>query len=78
MRNCENTRKCTSMNSTKGAHEFKKKNSRDAQGAWKDRALDSLLGIHTTAAPLRSATGRIQTLQAPLPGHEDPGESELP
>ena len=47
------------MNSAKGAHDLQKEKSRDAQGAWKDRALDGLLEIHTTAAPLRSATGRI-------------------
>ena len=28
-----------------------------------DRALDGLLGIYTTAAPLRLATGRIHKLQ---------------
>jgi len=55
-----------------------KEDSRDAQGAWKDRALDGLLEIHTTAAPLRSATERIHKLQASGSGHEDPGESELP
>ena len=45
-------------------------------GAWKDGAPDGLLEIHATAAPLWSATGRIHTLQAPWPGHEDPGESD--
>ena len=34
----------------KGTHEFKKGNSRDSQGAWKDGALKDLLGIHATAA----------------------------
>ena len=66
------------MNSTKGAHEFTMKNSRDAQRVGKDRTLDGLLEIHTTAALLRSAIRRIHTLQAPRPGHENLGESELP
>jgi len=48
------------------------------KGAWKDGALDDLLEIHATAALLWSSTGRIHTLQAPKPGHEDPEESELP
>jgi len=43
---------------------LQKENSRDAQGAWKDKALDGLLGIHTSAAPLWSITGRIHKLQA--------------
>ena len=29
---------------------LQRENSRDAQGAWKDRALDGLLGIHASAA----------------------------
>ena len=65
---------------------LQKENSRDAQGASKDKALNGLPMIHATAAHLRSATRRIHTLQAPGqhtfqapgPGHEDPGESELP
>jgi len=57
---------------------LQKKNSRDAQGAWKDRALDGLLGIHASTTPLWSATGRIHMLQTPRLGHEDLGESELP
>ena len=32
----------TILNSTKYAHELQKKNSRDEQGAWEDRALDGL------------------------------------
>ena len=56
---------------------LQKENSRGAQGAWKDRAADGLLEIHATATLLRSATGRIHTLQAPKPGHENPEESEL-
>jgi len=31
---------------------LQKENSRDAQGAWKDRALDGQLMIHATAALL--------------------------
>ena len=57
---------------------LQKENSRDAQGAWKDRASDGLLEIHAIAALLKSATGRIHTLQALGPEHEDPRESELP
>ena len=66
------------MNVTNGAHELQQENSRDAQGARKDRAPDGLPVIHATATPLRSATGRIHRLQTPRPGHEDPGESKLP
>ena len=47
----ENTKRYTSMNSTKGAHELQKENSRDEQGAWRDRASDGLLMIHTFATP---------------------------
>ena len=66
------------MNSTNSAHEFiEAKLERRTGGAWKDRASDGLLEILVTAAPLRSATGRIRT-QALGPEHEDPGESELP
>ena len=50
---CENTRRYTSMNSTQGAHEFKEgKNSRDAQGARKDRASDGQPMVHAIAALL--------------------------
>ena len=56
----------------------KSKTQETRRGAWKDRAQDGLLVIHAIAAPLWSATGRIRKLQAPRPGHEDPGESELP
>ena len=66
------------MNSTKDGSESWQENSRAEQEAWKDEAQDGLLEIHATAAPLWSATGRIHTLQAPRPGHEDPEESELP
>jgi len=52
------------MNSTNNAHEF---TERKLRGTWKDRASDGLLEIHATAALLRSATRRIQTLQAPKP-----------
>jgi len=55
-----------------------KKTLEPSRGAWKDRASDGLPVIHSSAAPLWSATGRIYTLQAPKPEHEDPGESELP
>ena len=48
-RNCENTRRYTSTNSTKGAQSLQKENSRDAQEAWKNRALDDLQMIHATA-----------------------------
>jgi len=57
---------------------LQKENSRDAQGAWKDGALDGLPMIHASAAYLWSASGRIYKLQAPRPRHEDSGESELP
>jgi len=77
-RNCENTKRYTSMNSTKDAHELQKENSRDEQEAWRDRASDGLLIIHATTALLWSATGRIHKLQAPESEHEDPGESETP
>ena len=49
---------------------LQKENSRDALGAWKDRASNGLLEIHATAALLRSATGRIHKLQAPRFGHQ--------
>ena len=63
----------------KGRSRVYRRKARETRwGPWKGRALDGLLGIHATPAPLRSATGRIHTLQAPGPGHEDPGESELP
>jgi len=57
---------------------LQKEDLRDAQRAWKDRALDGLPVFHVIAAPLRSATGRIHKLLALKPEHEDPGESELP
>ena len=57
---------------------YKRKTRETHMGAWKDMASDGLLEIHTTAAPLWSATGRIHKLQALRPGHEDLGESELP
>ena len=66
------------MNSAKGAHEFTEEKLERCAGAWKDRALDGLLGIHATAAPLWSATGRIHKLQALRSEHEDSGESETP
>jgi len=57
---------------------LQKEKSRDAQGAWKDRASDDLLVIHSSSAPLWSATGRTHKLQTLRPEHEDPEESELP
>ena len=59
------------------AQSHNRKTLKPSRGAWKDRALDGLPEIHATAAPLKSVTG-IPKLQAPRPGHEDPGESELP
>ena len=50
--NCENTKRYTSMNNTKGAHELQKGNSRDGQGTWRDRASNGLSMIHATAALL--------------------------
>ena len=70
------------MNSTKGTHEFTKgKLERHTGGPWKDRAPEGLLGIQATDALFRSATGTLQVpssdmLQAPGPGHENPGESD--
>jgi len=57
-----NTKRYTSVNSTKGAHESQKKNWRAEQGAWKDRASHSLPMIHASAVHLWSATGRIHKL----------------
>ena len=64
------------MNSKRALTSLQKENSGGTQGAWKDRAPDGLLKIHATAALLWSATEGIHTLQAPKPGHEDPGESD--
>jgi len=66
------------MNSTKGTHELQKENSRDAQGAWKDRDSNGLPMIHATTALLWLETRRIHKLQILRSEHEDPGESELP
>ena len=67
------------MNSTKCPHELQKENSRDEQGAWKDRVPDwsSADQLWFRCATLISK-GRIHKLQSLRPGHEDPGESELP
>ena len=54
--------KYTYINSQKALTSLQKWNSRGTQGAWKDRALNGQLKIHATAAPLWSATGRIQPL----------------
>ena len=67
--NCENT----SMNGTKGG-----KTRESSRRAWKDRALDGLSMIYASATHLWLATERIHKLQTLKPGHEDPGESELP
>jgi len=37
---CKNKKRYTSMNRAKDAHKLKKGNSRDEQGAWKDRASE--------------------------------------
>ena len=52
MRNCENTKRYTSMNGTNDAPELQQENSRDAQGAWKDRASDGLPVIHASVTHL--------------------------
>ena len=50
------------MNSTKGAYELQKENSRDEQGAWNDRARDSQLLIHdATATPLWSQESPLRS-----------------
>ena len=49
----------------KEARSHSKRTLEPNKGAWKDGALDGLLEIHATAAPLWSATGRIHMLQAP-------------
>ena len=77
-RKCENTKKYTIKNYTKGAHKSQRENSRTEQGAWKDGASDGLQMIHASIVPLWSATERIHKLQAPRSGHKDQGESELP
>ena len=51
------------MNSTKGAQELQKENSRDEQRARMDRVLDGLPMIHASAAHLWSATERIHKLR---------------
>ena len=52
-RNCENTKRYTSMNSTKGAHELQKGNSRVNKGTWKKRIPDGLpLTHYATGAQL--------------------------
>jgi len=48
----ENTKRYKIMNCTKGAHESLNENSRDEQGAWRDRTSDGLAMIHDTAALL--------------------------
>ena len=60
---CENTKRYTSMNSIKGAHELQKENSRDEQGAWKDRALHGLSMIH--AFRCASLISNLENPQAP-------------
>jgi len=51
-RKCENTKRYTSMNSTKGAHDSQKDKSRVEQRALKDRASDGLPMIHASTAHL--------------------------
>ena len=43
---------------------LKRKTRETHKGAWKDGALKGLLGIHATAAPLWSATGRSHALSS--------------
>ena len=62
----------------KEAQSHNMKTLEPSRGAWKDEALDGVLEIHATAALLWSATGRIHTLQAPKPRHEDPGSQNSP
>jgi len=62
----------------KGAHEFIERKLESRAGGLEGWASNGLLEIHATVVFLRSATGRIHTLQASGSGHEDPGESELP
>ena len=49
-RKCENTKRYTIMNGTKGAHELQKENSRDEQGIWKDKVSDWSTADHNTTA----------------------------
>jgi len=51
-RKCKNTKRYISMNSTKGANELQKENSRDEQGAWKETTLDGLPMICASTAYL--------------------------
>ena len=46
------TRKSASMNRKRALTSLLRGNSRGIQGAWKDVALEDLLEIHATAAPL--------------------------
>jgi len=74
----ENTKGYISMNSTKDAHEVQKENSRDEQGAWKDRASERSADDPPFTAHIWSATGRIHKLQALGSRHADLGESKTP
>ena len=49
---CENIKRYTIINCTKGTHESQKENSIAEQGAWKDRASDGLSMIHASATHL--------------------------
>ena len=51
-RKWENTKRYTSMYSTKGPHELQKENTRADHGAWKDRVSDGQPMIHTSAVHL--------------------------
>jgi len=75
--NCENIRRYTTINCTKGSHESQRENSRAEQGDWKDRVSDDLPMIHASVANLWSATERIHKLQAPRSRHVNLGEAEL-
>ena len=45
------------MSGTKDAHELRKENLRDEQGAWKDRAPDGQLLIHDAITTQRRSPG---------------------
>ena len=75
---CENIKRYTIMNSTKGAHEFREGKLERHAGGLEGRASDGQPMIHATTALLWSESGRAHKFKAPKSGHEDPGESELP
>ena len=57
---------------------YRRKNSRDEQGAWKYRASDGMSLIHAFTTYLWSATGRIHKLQSSEIWLWGPEESKLP